>query len=66
MSLRPSVLFLLLTIPLAGCNALKSIQIIPGSGVQTLSSPGQTAQFKAVELISSAGHPLRPQTSPAR
>ena len=43
-----SKLLLLLALPLAGCNSLKQLQIIPGAGVQVLSKAGQTAQFKAV------------------
>ena len=43
-----STFVLLLAFPLAGCNTLQQIEIIPGAGVQVLSSPRQTAQFRAI------------------
>ena len=43
-----SMLLLILVLPLGGCSKLLSFQIVPGPGVQTLSRPGQTAQFKAL------------------
>jgi hypothetical protein len=52
-SRRPvSLLMGLLALPLAlilsGCSKVQSIQILPGSGVETLTAIGQTAQFRAI------------------
>jgi hypothetical protein len=38
----------MLLLPLAGCNSLKSIQVVPGPGVQVLNAVGQTAQYTAI------------------
>src|ERR1700738_2294107 len=43
-----STFLLLCALPLAGCNTLQTISVVPAAGTQVLSSPGQTAQFKAV------------------
>src|SRR5665213_1160362 len=43
-----SLLGILISLPLAGCNSLQTIQVIPGAGSQILSGVGQTAQYKAV------------------
>jgi hypothetical protein len=43
-----ALLALPIALVLAGCSKVQSIQIIPGSGVETLTAIGQTAQFKAV------------------
>ncbi len=46
---RPtSFLALLVLLPFAGCSSIKSLQIVPGAGVETLRGLGQTAQFKAL------------------
>ena len=42
------VLLLLCALTLAGCSTLQSLVVVPGAGIQTLTNPGQTAQFKAI------------------
>ncbi|HEY5328860.1 MAG TPA: Ig-like domain-containing protein [Acidobacteriaceae bacterium] len=43
-----SLLGILMALPLAGCNTLQTISIVPGSGSTVLTAAGQTAQYKAV------------------
>jgi hypothetical protein len=56
-----STFVLLLALPLAGCNTLQQIEIIPGAGVQVLSSPGQTAQFRAIATTQLGGESPKTQ-----
>ena len=39
---------LLLALPLAGCNTIRGLSVIPGPGTQVLTATGQTAQYRAM------------------
>ena len=39
---------LLLSLPLAGCNTLKTLEVTPAPGAQVLTAPGQKAQYHAL------------------
>jgi hypothetical protein len=43
-----SALLLLLALPLAGCNTIRGLEVIPGPGTQVVTAKGQTAQYHAM------------------